>query len=177
MDFSRRHDRWLRRLPASPKDQGCVTLLVVRPGAADSGERKVMQSIRVSPEGGIEGDRWILNPERGPGSQVSLINCHMISQLAGGNPVELCGDNLHVDLDISESNLPVGTRLQIGSALLEVSDIPHQPCLSFHERYGAKATKRVARGNRIGLRGRGVLCQVTSGGTITVQDQILVLRT
>ena len=177
MNFSRRHDRWLRKLPTSPKDEGLVSLLVIRPGAVDSGERKVMQSIELSPDGGIEGDRWIQNQERGPGSQVSLVNCHMIGQLAGKTPVELCGDNLHVDLDISESNLPVGTRLQIGSALLEVSDIPHRPCLSFHDRFGTKAAKRVARGNHIGLRGRGVLCQIICGGTISLEDQIIVLRT
>jgi MOSC domain-containing protein YiiM len=176
MDFSRRHDRWLQKLPASPTDEGRVTRLVIRPGAETSGERECPESIELSPEQGILGDRWHENPERCPGSQVSLINTHMIAALAGEIPTELSGDNLHVDLDLSEANLPIGTRLVMGSAVLQISDVTHRPCESFYQRYGARASKRVARGNATGLRGRGVLCLVTEAGTIRVGDQILVQR-
>jgi len=176
MNFSRRHDRWLRKLPASPKDEGLVCLLVIRPGAEESGERELRESIELTVEGGIAGDRWSKNSERNLGSQVSLINTHMIGQLAGKTPVELCGDNLHVDLDLSESNLPIGARLLIGSAILEISAVPHKPCGAFCQRFGTRAAKRVARGNATGLRGRGVLCQVVQAGTIQVADRIEVRR-
>lgn len=107
-----------------------------------------------------------------------MINVNMLRALAEGDidRMALSGDNLHVDLDLSQENLPVGTRLLIGSAVLEVSDIEHVPCGSFVERYGHTAAKRVARANRLGLRGRGVLCHVRTRGEISVGDSITVER-
>ena len=88
----------------------------------------------------------------------------------------LSGDNLEVDLDLTEANLPVGTRLTIGSAQLEVSADPHRPCKKFHERYGASAVKKVARANKRGRRGRGLLASVLSAGEIRAGDVIRVER-
>ena len=176
MDLSSRFDRWFERLPASPRDDGRVERVVVRPLEGAPGTRETPQSVRVTAEGGVEGDRWS-EARRSPGSQVSLINVHVIRDLAGGEEREaLCGDNLHVNLDLSEKNLPVGTRLAIGSAVLEVSDEMHRPCGFFAERYGKRAAKRVARATRIGRRGRGVLCGVVRDGAISVGDGIRVLR-
>ncbi len=178
MDLSFRFDGWYRRLPRSPRDVGRVEALVLRPAGGASGTRRRCSSIDVDPEQGILGDRWAEGPERIPGAQVSLINVHALRSLAGGDEekMALSGDNLHVDLDLSEENLPIGTRLEIGSAVLEVSEVPHRPCRSFHERFGATAAKKVARGVRTGLRGRGVLCRVVTPGTIRVNDAIVVRR-
>ncbi len=177
-DFSWRFDGWIHALPESPKDTGSVTGLVIRPDGSGPGERKIAERVEVIPERGVDGDRWAESPYAMPGNEVSLINMHLLRTIAGSDPdhMALSGDNLQVDLDLSQENLPIGTRLLIGGAVLEVSDVEHVPCGSFIERFGKVATKRVSRANRIGLRGRGVLCHVREGGEISVGDVITVER-
>jgi len=177
-DLSWRFDRWIRALRSSPRDGGKIEGLIVRPDGSVAGQRRRVERVEVIPESGIEGDRWADSPYAEPGNEVSMINVNMLRALAEGDidRMALSGDNLHVDLDLSQENLPVGTRLLIGSAVLEVSDIEHVPCGSFVERYGHTAAKRVARANRLGLRGRGVLCHVRTRGEISVGDSITVER-
>lgn len=155
-----------------------MTGLVVRPVGSEGGARELVETVEVVPERGIVGDRWSDSPYATPGNEVSLVNVHMLSAIGGGDMdrMVLSGDNLQVDLDLSRENLPVGTRLLVGTAVLEVGEVEHQPCLLFVERFGVKATKRVARANRLGLRGRGVLCHVRTGGRIDVGDAIRVER-
>jgi MOSC domain-containing protein YiiM len=181
MDLSWRFDPWYVRLPRSPRDEGRVEALVVRPAGAPKGTRSTPEEIEVSPETGVLGDAWITYEqpaEEAGDDQVSLINVHVIRSLAGDDLAHraLSGDNLHVDLDLSEENLPPGTRLRIGQAELEISAKPHRPCASFVERYGPTAAKKVARANRKGRRGRGVLCRVLRSGRIRVGDSIQVQR-
>jgi MOSC domain-containing protein YiiM len=153
---------------------GRVVGCVIRP-AHD--RRETPETIRVSPERGVELDRWDSDAARRPGNQVSLINVHVLRSLAGTEErMPLSGDNLHVDLDLTESNLPVGTRLAIGSALLEISADPHRPCRKFHQRFGASAVKKVVRASHKGRRGRGVLASVLRAGEIRVEDAIRVER-
>jgi len=174
VDFSFRLDLWYALLPASPRDEGRVVRCVIRP-AVD--RRETPPAIRVSPERGVEQDRWDSDAARRPGNQVSLINVHVLRSLAGGEErMPLSGDNLHVDLELSESNLPVGTRLAIGSALLEISPDPHRPCKKFNQRFGASAVKKVVRASKKGRRGRGVLATVLRAGEIRVGDAIRVER-
>ena len=174
MDLSFRFDLWWALLPASPRDEGRVVRCVIRP-AHD--RRETPDTIRVSPERGVELDRWDSDAARRPGNQVSLINVHVLRSLAGTEErMPLSGDNLHVDLDLSEANLPVGTRLAIGSALLEISADPHRPCRKFHQRFGASAVKKVVRAAQQGRRGRGVLASVLRAGEIRVEDAIRVER-
>ncbi len=179
LDFSWRFDGWIRSLPASPKENGKVEGLVIRPEGSGEGERQRVESVVVVPESGVEGDRWAASPYATAGNEVSLINAHLLRVISDGDEERgaLSGDNLQVDLDLSQENLPVGTRLSIGKAVLEISDVEHRPCGSFVERFGKKTAKRVARANRIGLRGRGVLCHVRVRGEIKVGDQISVERT
>lgn len=174
MDLSFRFDLWYALLPSSPRDEGRVVRCVVRP-AHD--RRETREAIRVSPERGVEQDRWTADPARRPGNQVSLVNVHVLRSLAGSEErMALSGDNLQVDLELSEQNLPAGTRLAIGSALLEVSSDPHRPCKKFHERFGASAVKKVVRAGKRGRRGRGVLATVLRAGEIRVGDAIRVER-
>jgi hypothetical protein len=174
VDFSFRYDLWYALLPASPRDEGRVLRCVLRP-AHD--RRETPEALRVSPEHGVELDRWGSDSARRPGNQVSLINVHVLRSLAGSEErMALSGDNLQVELELSEANLPVGTRLSIGSALLEVSADPHRPCRKFHERFGASAVRKVVRANRRGRRGRGLLATVLRAGEIRVGDTIRVER-
>lgn len=175
MDLSFRHDFWLARLPRSPATLGRVELIVVRPR---KGERIQPAEVEVSAERGVHGDRWESDPHSRPGNQVSLMNVHVLRAVAGNDPTRLApaGDNLVVDLDLSEKNLPVGSLLTIGDVVLEVTPDPHRPCASFVERYGALAAKRVARGTRTGLRTRGVLARVVVPGILRVGASIHVKR-
>lgn len=178
MDLSWRFDRWFRQLPQSPRDEGRVEALVRRPPAGGSGAREVVERVQVTPEEGVVGDRWSVDQERTGQDQISLVNIHVLTALAGPELERraLSGDNLQVDLDLSEANLPPGTRLEIGSAVLEVSTQPHMPCKKFLERYGVTAVKKVLRGNKTGRRGRGMICMVVQAGEFAVGDSIRVVR-
>jgi len=148
---------------------------VVRTGR---GTRAAPDELELVAGRGIVGDSWATHPHSAPGNQVSLINIHVARAVADGDEgrTPLTGDNLQVDLELSEANLPVGTLLRIGTAVLRVSEVPHRPCRSFVERFGATHTKRVARATRIGRRGRGVLCEVLASGRLRVGDAIAVER-
>lgn len=177
MDLSWRFDFWFRGLPASPADEGRVHAVVRRlPG--EHGQRESLELGRFTPEDGLEGDRWRTDEHAAPTNQVSLINLHVLRSLCRGDETRmaLSGDNLQVDLDLSESNLPVGTRLSIGTLLLEVTPEVHRPCRSFAERFGTTAARKVARATRVGRRGRGILCQVIEAGEVRPGDRIQVRR-
>lgn len=178
MDLSFRHDFWYLGLAASPKEEGRVEGIVLRPPELGSGGRRIVESVRATPEDGLEGDRWAVDAKKLGPDQVSLINVHVLESLAGRDPERkaLSGDNLQVDLDLTESNLPAGTRLEVGEVLLEVSPQPHRPCRLFHERFGASGAQKVARANKRGRRGRGVLCLILRPGEIRVGDSIRVVR-
>lgn len=175
LDLSFRFDRWFTQLPASPVDVGRVHRCVVRTGP---GQRETPESVHLTPGRGLDGDTWEGHEHRLPGNEVSLMNVHVLRSLVQGDEgrMALSGDNLQVDLELSEANLPPGTLLELGEVLLRVSEEPHRPCLQFVERFGAKAAKRVARANRRGLRGRGVLCTVERGGEVRSGDTIKVTR-
>ena len=175
-DFSFRFDGWFERLPRSPRDTGRVCRCVVRTGP---GQRATPERVEVRPGEGVLGDAWKKHEHAHPGNEVALINVHVITSLAEGDLTRtpLSGDNFHVDLDLSEANLPPGTRLLIGEAVLVISPAPHRPCARFAQRYGKDGAKKVARADRLGRRGRGVLCTVERGGSIAVGDEIRVERT
>jgi MOSC domain-containing protein YiiM len=175
IDLSFRFDRWIDGLPRSPRDEGRVERCVLRTGP---GSRRTAERVRLEVGRGVVGDAWVGHEHSTPGNEVSLMNVHMLRAVCEGDEerMPLSGDNLLVDLDLSEANLPVGTRLHLGDALLRVSPDPHRPCGKFVERFGARSAKRVARANRRGLRGRGLLCIVERGGSVAVGDTIRVER-
>lgn len=167
----------LPEVQASPQDNGQIELIVSRPAP---GQRQVLQAATLSPDGGLEGDRWALEtklrlPDGRPegGDQVSLMNARLLRQLAGAEDrMALAGDNLVVDLDLGDANLPVGQRLRAGEVLLEVTDIPHTGCAQFAERFGPDAARYVNATQRKKLRLRGVFARVLQGGTVQVGDRI-----
>jgi MOSC domain-containing protein YiiM len=175
MDLSFRHDFWLARLPASPNTLGRLERIVVRPR---NGERDEPGSVEVSVERGIHGDRWEHDDRRRTGAQISLMNVHVLRAIAGDDAsrMALAGDNLIVDLDLSEANLPVGSLLTIDQVVLQVSAEPHRPCAAFLARFGVAAARRVARGTRTGRRTRGVLASVVQAGTLRAGASVHVKR-
>ncbi|MDF1839471.1 MAG: hypothetical protein P1V35_16505 [Planctomycetota bacterium] len=176
MDLSFRFDGWFKALPESPLDGGCIQRLVQRPAGGGVGARLTPERIRVEVGKGVIGDRRSQNEESSEG-EVSLINVHVLRAVANDEDhMPMSGDNLQVDLNLSEANLPAGSHLHVGTAILKVSAQPHVPCGLFIERFGLKNTKRVARASRTGKRGRGVLCTVAQSGEIALGDAIRVVR-
>jgi MOSC domain-containing protein YiiM len=178
LDFSFRYDIWYLSLTASPRDVGFLRGIVIRPDDLGEGGRKILKKARLTSEAGLLGDRWAGHEKSLGRDQVSLINVHVLESLAGKDPGNKArsGDNLQVDLDLSEANLPPGTRISVGSCVLEVSEQAHTPCLSFHRRFGKSSVRKVLRANKRGLRGRGVLCMVVQAGEIALGDEMRVLR-
>jgi MOSC domain len=179
MDSAPRHlsqsdlQRGLPEVVASPPDAGRLVAIVVRPSA---GERRELLTAALTPDGGIDGDRWVTDSiyqlddgRPDPRNQVSLINARLLRLIAGEQEAMcLAGDNLIVDLDLSERNLPTGSRVAIGQVVLEISDLPHTGCTKFSHRYGQEARQFVnsPSGNELHLRGR--YARIVAGGTIAV---------
>jgi hypothetical protein len=160
MDFA---ERWEAADPA-PRGSGTVRLICVR---RDEGVHETPERAEVTVEDGLVGDRWGAG-RRDLDAQITLMNVR-VTELIGG-PLDLPGDNFQVDLDLSEEALPVGTRLELGGAVLEVSPAPHTGCKKFKERFGLDALKWV--NDHKDLRLRGVNCRVVAGGTVAVGDSV-----
>jgi len=163
---------------ASPKDKGAIEAIVIRP---TENERRSLSSVEVTPERGVEGDRWFreAHPPLDHGQsnscgQVSMMNARILRQIAVEDAAMcLAGDNLVVDLDLSTDNLPAGARLAIGdTAVLEMTDEPHTGCGKFQRRFGAEAKAFVnsPQGKALNLRGR--YAKVVAAGTIAVGDMV-----
>jgi MOSC domain-containing protein YiiM len=144
-------------------------------------ERQARTTAQLTPQRGIDGDRWandrFYEAEKGgpdPRCQVSIMNGRYLRQLAGGDDAMcLAGDNLIVDFDLSEANLPAGSRLAIGDAvIIEISDKSHTGCGKFQKRYGAEAREftNSPRGKALHLRGR--YAQIIVPGEIRTGDAV-----
>lgn len=159
--------RWASAEPA-PRGTGTVRLICVR---VDEGVHETPERARVTVEDGLVGDRWG-SGRRDLEAQITLMNVR-VAELIGGS-LDLSGDNFQVDLDLSEDALPVGTRLRLGDALLEVSPAPHTGCKKFRERFGLDALTWV-NDNR-DRRLRGMNCRVLEAGTVAVGDSVAVAQ-
>ncbi|MEC7241668.1 MAG: MOSC domain-containing protein [Myxococcota bacterium] len=164
--------RQLSQLPEPPRDGGRVTGLVIRP---QKGKRLVVDQLELSPEGGIHGDRWGKRSHSNRNRQVSAIRSDVLSCLAGETPPELSGDNLHLTLDLSVANLPIGSCLQIGEVCFRVSPEVHNPCGQFIDRFGQSAHDATLEPDWVPRRARGVLLEVVEGGIIRLGDPVFPL--
>lgn len=161
----------------SPKDGGLLQVLVRRP---QSGERDLLQEGELDLEVGLVGDNWrtrgsSLTPDRSahPGMQLTIMNSRAAQLVAQSKDRwVLAGDQMFVDMDISTANLPPGTQLVLGSAVIEVTEIPHTGCAKFVARFGAEAMKFVNSPVGKALRLRGVNLKVVKPGTIQVGDLV-----
>jgi MOSC domain-containing protein YiiM len=159
--------------PPQPRERGTVRLLTVR---REPGVHETPASVAVTVEGGLEGDRWAHGwRERDPNrqAQVTLMNAAVTELVAAGRqPLHEAGDNILVDFDISVENLPPGSRLRIGEALLEISAAPHTGCSKFAARFGQDALRWTNWRHWRERRLRGVNARVVEGGTMRVGDAV-----
>lgn len=160
-------------LPPAPRERGSVRLLTVR---REPGVHETPDTIQVTVEGGLEGDRWAFGwQERDPDreAQVTLMNAAVTELVAAGRQaLHEAGDNILVDFDISADNLPPGTRLRVGEAELEISAMPHTGCSKFAARFGQDALRWANWRHWRERRLRGVNCRVVSGGMVRVGDSV-----
>ena len=170
----------LEHVRRSPTTVGALRMIVRRP---DTNEREVVAEGGLDVGLGLVGDNWkargnplTVDGKANPEAQVTVINArllHLVSQAEERWP--LAGDQLVVDLDLSVDNLPPGTRLCIGSAVLEVSAKPHTGCHKFEARFGRDALKFISSPVGRDLRLRGLNARVVESGTIRVGDAATVV--
>jgi hypothetical protein len=162
-------------LQQSPKEQGRLELIVRRPATE---ERQVISQGRLVPTQGLEGDNWLArgststpDGSANPEAEVTLMNSRVIQLISqDSDRWSLAGDQFFVDMDLSEENLPAGTRLAIGSAVVEVSAKPHTGCKKFSARFGLDALKFISAPENKSLRLRGINAKVVLSGEFKTGD-------
>jgi MOSC domain-containing protein YiiM len=164
---------------ASPRDKGLVRAIFVRPR---ENERQSLAAAMLSPEGGVEGDRWptdhwqkLPDGRSDPKSQVSLMNSRVLELMAGEEAaMGLSGDNFIVDLNLSDQNLPAGSHLHIGeNVVLEITEQAHSGCGKFSRRFGQQALEFINGPQGRHLNQRGRFGRIITGGTINVGDAVV----
>lgn len=170
----------LDHVRSSPAMQGTLEMIVRRP-AIDA--REELEVGRLDLAEGLVGDTWNQRPSSRtadgsphPDMQLNLANARMVAHYAGSRDRwPLAGDQLYVDLDLSTANLPPGTRLQIGEAVIEITDQPHTGCAKFTRRFGLDAHRLVNSpvGRELNL--RGINARVVTAGEIRRGDLVTKL--
>lgn len=178
MSHSDTYQQAVELAKAASTGVGRVEFLMNRPAV---GEHVPVDALYLDVEHGIQGDRWEctawLKTDAGrpdPRLQVSLTNTAVMRCFTGSEPDAhyRCGDNVYTDLNLTEAALAVGSRLQIGEAIIEVSDVVNDACGKFAQRFGADALQWVRRPEHLPLRLRGIFCQIRQSGWVRLGDRI-----
>ena len=167
----------VEHVTSAPSSRGTLEMIVIRP---DVGERLVLDEARLDAAHGVVGDSW---KDRGssrtpdgfphPDMQLNVIGSRVLDLIAGGRDRwQLAGDQLCLDFDLSETNLPPWTKLRVGETVIEITDQPHTGCGKFSGRYGGDALRWVNSTEGKLLRLRGVNARVVVPGVIRPGDAV-----
>jgi hypothetical protein len=168
----------LESIRQAPKNAGVLKLICRRP---NTDEREVLETAQLDPAHGLVGDSWKTRGSRStpdgsahPEMQLNLMNARVIELLAQTKDRwALAGDQLFVDFDLSEANIPPGTRLAIGAAVIEITAPPHLGCKKFSARFGPDAMKFVNSPEGKQLHLRGVNAKVVKAGLVKCEDKVV----
>lgn len=160
-------ERALLALPPAPKERGRVALIVAR---GEGGLRRRLDRVRLEPGQGIPGDAWGRRPHKSADGSITAMRRDVAELVANGQPIELAGDQLFVDLDL---RLAPGTRLRAGTSILEVTSKPHNGCGKFSARFGPDALRLTE--ERRDMRLRGIYVKVVEAGELAPGDALDVL--
>jgi hypothetical protein len=169
-----RFDAMLDHVRSAPADAGRVELIVRRPGKE---EREVLPEARLDLDLGLVGDRWAARDQLMTPSYLSAQLTVMNTRVLEGIEPDrarwpLAGDQLYVDLDLSEENLPAGSLLAVGSAVIEISETPHTGCAAFSARFGSEALRWINSPIGRAHRMRGLNARVREPGTVRTGDVV-----
>ena len=161
----------------APKDQGILDMIVRRP---EDEAREVIEIGELDTVAGLVGDNWQSRPssrsadgKAHPDMQINIMNSRVTALVAQNKDRwQLAGDQLFVDFDLSKDNVPPGTKLVIGSAVLEATDQPHTGCQKFSGRFGVDALKLISSPTGKELQLRGICVKVVQGGQIRTGDTV-----
>ena len=167
----------LDEIRISPKDQSVLDLIVSRP---EEDARETMELADLHVEVGLVGDTWRDRPsirsgdgKAHPDMQITMMNSRVAALVAQSKDRwPLAGDQLFVDLDLSKVNVPPGTRISVGAAILEVTNQPHTGCEKFAARFGIDALKLISSPIGRELQLRGINLKVVHGGEIRPGDAV-----
>lgn len=167
----------IQHLREAPQDDGVLELIVARPALL---QRQVLDVGELSTTEGLVGDTWSQRPSKRtpdgsphPDMQLNVTGIRIARLLAvTDDRIPLAGDQLYIDLDLSEDALPGGTHLAIGSAVIEITDQPHTGCAKFTERFGLDGSRFINSAIGKELRLRGVNAKVVVDGEVRPGDRV-----
>jgi MOSC domain-containing protein YiiM len=139
------------------------------------GRRVELRRALVTVADGMPGDAWARRTPTKPEAQLAVVQHDVATLIANGQSLALFGDNLFLDLDLSAANLPIGSRVRAGAALLEVTPKAHNGCRKFHARFGNDALRFVSEPERRHRNLRGIYLRVVEEGEVAVGDVVEVV--
>ncbi len=141
----------------------------------EGGRRESPDRVRLEADAGVPGDAW--GRQQGPHAEraITVMQFDVAELIANGQPLTLFGDNLFLTLDLSTDNLPPGSRVRAGGAVLEVTAMPHNGCRKFRGRFGADAQQFVSKPELRHRNLRGIYMRTVEGGEVAPGDPVEVI--